>query len=63
MASPITLKVVYTFTVINTVDTPYTEYYKGAPYANYFASTIYPVLLRENFNFVLSAKLTGKVVA
>ena len=63
MASPITLKVVYTFTVINTIDTPYTEYYKDAPYANYFASTIYPVLLRENFNFVLSAKLTGKVVS
>lgn len=63
LSSTITLKVVYTFIVTNTVDIPYTEYYKGAPYANYFASTIYPVLLRENFNFVLSAKLTGKVVS
>jgi hypothetical protein len=63
LSSTITLKVVYTFTVINTVDTPYTEYYKDAPYANYFASTIYPVLIVNNFKFVLSAKLTGKVVS
>lgn len=63
MTNTITLKVIYTFTVINTEELPITEYYKDAPYSNYFASTIYPILLRENFNFVLSAKLTGKVGA
>ena len=28
----------------------------------YFTTTVYPILIRESFNFALSAKLTGKVV-
>ena len=38
----------YTFTILN---------------IDYFKTTIYPLLLNKNFNFTLSAKLTGKKVS
>ena len=43
----VTISVVYTFEIKNN---------------EYYTTTVYPILLRETFNFVLSAKLTGKVV-
>lgn len=53
LPNEITLSVVYSFTSMDSKEKPYTEY---------FSKEIYPILLREGFNFVLSAKLTGKVV-
>lgn len=47
MADKITINVVYTFEIKN---------------IEYFKTNVYPILLRQSFNFVLSAKLTGKVV-
>ena len=43
----IELSVVYTFTILN---------------QDYYTTQIYPILLQNSFNFVLSAKLTGKAV-
>ncbi len=42
-----TVTIIYTFTIEN---------------VEYFKSTVYPHLLQEDFNFIMSAKLTGKEV-
>lgn len=47
MYDKVTIDVVYTFEIKNN---------------EYFTTEVYPILRRESFNFVLSAKLTGKVV-
>ena len=47
MSDKVTINVVYTFEIKN---------------LEYFKTNVYPILLRQSFNFVLSAKLTGKVV-
>ena len=48
MSDKVTINVVYTFEIKN---------------IEYFKTNVYPTLLRQSFNFVLSAKLTGKVVS
>ena len=48
----LTLNVVYTFEIRDT------DVMSGK---DYFSKTVYPILIRNSFNFVLSAKLTGKV--